>query len=123
MFYIASALSGQVDQINAGKANSLPGAKPALKNALSISLSHKGMQILLLAQNHVLSDVSHSGHGLALGAEQGEVDQGGILLDSRSGLPLNVHDDAGVFPVQVSRMFVRQEYGSAGTQAPGDSHP
>ena len=42
----------------------------------------------ILAQDHVFSDVVDPGHGLALGAEQGEVDQDRVLLDSCSGLSL-----------------------------------
>ena len=35
----------------------------------------------------------------------------------------NVHDNAGVLPVQVSRGLVRQEDRSAAAQAPGDGYP
>ncbi len=35
----------------------------------------------------------------------------------------DVHDDAGVLPVQIAGWFVRQEDGSAGAQAPGDGQP
>ena len=37
--------------------------------------------------------------------------------------PEDLHDDPGVFPVQVPRGFVRQEDGCARAQAPGNGHP